>query len=112
MLDAATLREDLAVMEKQIQFNPNDNDLVNRYLTYARKVREINIARTVMSLHGISQLKDASLENRLLRPHYHSCRGARRSDPAKPSLCCSRVRNWPVPDLSPEHREVRLLKVI
>ncbi|WP_283810263.1 hypothetical protein [Bradyrhizobium sp. UNPA324] len=41
MLDAATLREDLAVMEKQIQFNPNDNDLVNRYLTYARKVREI-----------------------------------------------------------------------
>ncbi|RXH05196.1 hypothetical protein [Bradyrhizobium vignae] len=41
MLDAATLREDLAVMEKQIQFNPNDNDLINRYLTYARKVREI-----------------------------------------------------------------------
>ena len=41
MLDAATLREDLADMEKQIQFNPNDNDLINRYLTYARKVREI-----------------------------------------------------------------------
>jgi len=41
MLDAATLREDLAAIEKQIQFNPNDNDLINRYLTYARKVREI-----------------------------------------------------------------------
>ena len=41
ILDAATLREDLDVMEKQIQFNPNDNDLINRYLRYARKVREI-----------------------------------------------------------------------
>ncbi|MDH6263054.1 hypothetical protein [Bradyrhizobium sp. BR13661] len=41
MLDAATLRKDLAVMEKQIRFNPNDHDLVNRYLTYSRKVREI-----------------------------------------------------------------------
>ncbi|WP_157449966.1 hypothetical protein [Bradyrhizobium sp. ARR65] len=40
-LDAATLREDLAIMEKQIQLKPNDNDLINRYLTYARKVREI-----------------------------------------------------------------------
>ena len=41
ILDAATLREDLAVMEKQIRFNPKDNDLINRYLTYSRKVREI-----------------------------------------------------------------------
>ncbi|QOZ47304.1 hypothetical protein XH89_30335 [Bradyrhizobium sp. CCBAU 53340] len=41
MLDAATLREDLAVMEKQIRFNPNDRDLINKYLTYSRKVREI-----------------------------------------------------------------------
>ena len=41
MLDAATLREDLAVMEKQIRFNPNDYDLIGKYLTYARKVREI-----------------------------------------------------------------------
>ena len=28
-------------MEKQIQSNPNGNDLVKRYLTYARKIREI-----------------------------------------------------------------------
>ncbi|MCP3459599.1 hypothetical protein [Bradyrhizobium sp. CCGUVB23] len=41
MLDAAALREDLAAMEKQIRFNPNDYDLINKYLTYARKVREI-----------------------------------------------------------------------
>ena len=41
MLDAATLREDLAAIEKEIEFNPNDSDLINRYLTYARKVREI-----------------------------------------------------------------------
>jgi hypothetical protein len=41
MLNAATLREDLAAMEKQIQFNPNNSDLISRYLTYARKVREI-----------------------------------------------------------------------
>jgi hypothetical protein len=41
MLDAATLREDLAAIEKQIQFNPNDNNLISRYLTYARKVREL-----------------------------------------------------------------------
>ncbi len=41
LLDAAALREDLGAMEKQIRFNPNDNDLIHRYLTYARKVREI-----------------------------------------------------------------------
>ncbi|MDN5001256.1 hypothetical protein ACFQZO_10205 [Bradyrhizobium sp. GCM10027634] len=41
MLEAAILPEDLAVIEKQIQLNPNDNDLINRYLKYARKVREI-----------------------------------------------------------------------
>ena len=41
MLDAATLREDLAAIEKQIQFNPNDTNLISRYLTYARKVREL-----------------------------------------------------------------------
>jgi hypothetical protein len=40
-LDADTLREDLAIMERQIRFTPNDNDLLRRYLTYARKVREI-----------------------------------------------------------------------
>jgi len=41
MLDAASLREDLEAMEEKIRFNPNDRDLVARYLTYARKVREI-----------------------------------------------------------------------
>ncbi|MGY8682711.1 hypothetical protein Q2941_33790 [Bradyrhizobium sp. UFLA05-153] len=41
MLDPAALREDLAAMEKQIRFSPNDYDLINKYLTYARKVREI-----------------------------------------------------------------------
>jgi hypothetical protein len=41
MLDAATLREDLAAIEKEIEFNPNDSDLIKKYLTYARKVREI-----------------------------------------------------------------------
>jgi hypothetical protein len=40
-LDAATLREDLAAIEKQIQLNPNDNDLIDRHLTYARKIREM-----------------------------------------------------------------------
>ena len=41
MLDAATLREDLAAIEKELQFNTNDSNLINRFLTYARKVREI-----------------------------------------------------------------------
>jgi hypothetical protein len=40
-LDAATLRADLAAIEEQIQLNPNDNDLIDRHLTYARKIREI-----------------------------------------------------------------------
>jgi hypothetical protein len=40
-LDAATLREDLAAIEKQIQLNPNDNELIDRHLTYARKIREM-----------------------------------------------------------------------
>jgi len=41
VLDAATLREDLAAIEKQIQLNPNDNELIDRHLTYARKIREM-----------------------------------------------------------------------
>ena len=40
-LNAAALREDLAAMEQQIQLNRNDRDLIDRYLTYARKVREM-----------------------------------------------------------------------
>ena len=39
-LNITLVREDLAAIEEQIQFNPNDNNLINRYLTYARKVRE------------------------------------------------------------------------
>jgi hypothetical protein len=41
MLDAAALREDLAAMEQQIQLNRNDHDLIDRYVSYARKVRDI-----------------------------------------------------------------------
>ncbi|HLG79522.1 MAG TPA: hypothetical protein VKY22_00780 [Bradyrhizobium sp.] len=41
VLDAATLREELAAIENQIQLNPRDIDLINRHLTYARKIREI-----------------------------------------------------------------------
>jgi hypothetical protein len=41
MLDAATLREELAAIENQIQLNPKDNNLIYRHLTYARKIREI-----------------------------------------------------------------------
>ena len=40
-LDTAALREDLAAMEQQIRLNRNDHDLIDRYLAYARKVREI-----------------------------------------------------------------------
>ncbi len=67
MLDAATLREDLAVMEKQIQFNPNDNDLIKRYLTYARKVREIEYRENGFVTARNQPPGNASLENRLLR---------------------------------------------
>jgi len=41
MLDAATLREDLAAIERQIRLKPNDSNLLSRYLAYARKIREI-----------------------------------------------------------------------
>jgi hypothetical protein len=41
VLDAASLREDLAAIEKQIERNPTDNNLINRHMMYARKVREI-----------------------------------------------------------------------
>ena len=61
MLDAATLRKDLAAMEKQIQLNPNDNDLVDRYLTYARKVREIEYRENGY----VSARKSATQERRL-----------------------------------------------
>ena len=41
VLDAETLREELAAIENQIQLNPRDVDLINRHLIYARKIREI-----------------------------------------------------------------------
>ncbi|WP_407179391.1 hypothetical protein [Bradyrhizobium sp. STM 3562] len=62
MLDTATLREDLALMEKQIQFNPNDNDLVNRYLTYARKIREIEYRENGYVTARNESSSNASLE--------------------------------------------------
>ncbi len=42
ILDAAGLRDDLAVMERQIESNPGDHHLVARYLAYARKLREFD----------------------------------------------------------------------
>jgi hypothetical protein len=41
MLDVATLREELAAIEKQIQFDSRDGTLISRYLTYARKIRKL-----------------------------------------------------------------------
>jgi len=40
MFDAATLREELAVMEDKLKQNPRDSDLLNRYMLYARKLRQ------------------------------------------------------------------------
>jgi hypothetical protein len=57
-LDAAALREDLAAMEQQIQLNRNDRDLIDRYLTYARKVREIEFRE-----NGYVTARDHSLES-------------------------------------------------
>src|SRR5262249_53358327 len=62
MLDVAMLREDLAAMEKQIRFNPNDYDLIKRYLTYARKVREIEYCENGYVTARKQPLKNASFE--------------------------------------------------
>ncbi len=67
-LDAATLREDLAAMERQIRFNPNDRSLIERYLTYARKVRAIEFRENGYVTARNQLSKDASLEGRLLGP--------------------------------------------
>lgn len=40
MFDAATLREELAVMEEKLKLNPRNDELVNRYMLYARKLRQ------------------------------------------------------------------------
>lgn len=67
ILDAATLREDLVAMEKQIQFTPNDNDLINRYLRYARKVREIEYHENGYVTVRNQLSKDAGCEGRSRR---------------------------------------------
>jgi len=76
MLDAATLREDLAALEKQIQSNPNDINLIERYLTYARKVREIEYSENGFVTARASTPKNATSESRLLR------------QPLEDSPCC------------------------
>jgi hypothetical protein len=65
--DAATLRDDLAALEKQIQRNPNDNDLVKRYLAYARKIREIEYRENGYVTARRPSLKSTTLEPRLPR---------------------------------------------
>jgi hypothetical protein len=65
ILDAAVLREDLAAMERQIQFNPSDNDLINRYLRYARKVREIEYRENGYVTVRNQASKHAGFESRL-----------------------------------------------
>jgi hypothetical protein len=65
MLDAATLREDLADMQRQIQLDPSDNDVIDRYLTYARKVREIEYRDNGYVTARNRPPKNASSESRL-----------------------------------------------
>ena len=76
MLDAATLREDLAAMEEQIQLTPNDSDLLQRYLTYERKIREIEYCENGYVTARASTPKNATSESRLLR------------QPLEDSPCC------------------------
>jgi hypothetical protein len=66
MLDAATLREDLAAMEEQIQLTPNDSDLLQRYLTYERKIREIEYCENGYVTARSRPARNISLENRPL----------------------------------------------
>jgi len=40
MFDAATLREELAVMEDKLKQSPRNDELLNRYMLYARKLRQ------------------------------------------------------------------------
>lgn len=61
-LDAAALREDLAAMAQQIQLNRNDRDLIDRYLTYARKVREIEFRENGYVTARDQLPEDAGLE--------------------------------------------------
>jgi dTDP-D-glucose 4,6-dehydratase len=61
-MDAASLRDDLAAMERQIRFNPGNHDLIRRYVTYARKVREIEFRETgyVTARHQPSERTSAA----------------------------------------------------
>jgi hypothetical protein len=61
MLNAATLREDLAAIEKQIQFNHKDDELINTYLTNARKLREIEFCENGYVTARISAPKERGL---------------------------------------------------
>jgi hypothetical protein len=40
MFDAATLREELAILEDKLKQNPRNDELLNRYMMYARKLRQ------------------------------------------------------------------------
>ena len=40
MFDAATLREELEAMEAKLRLTPNDHVLVNRFVNYARRLRQ------------------------------------------------------------------------
>lgn len=41
MFDAATLREEMAALEKLIPLEKNKTLLINRYVNYARQLREL-----------------------------------------------------------------------
>lgn len=40
LFDAITLREELAAIERQLKDRPNDSTLINRYVNYARQLRQ------------------------------------------------------------------------
>ena len=82
-LDAAALRKDLAAMEKQIQLNRKANDLINRYLAYFRKVREIEYREKGYVTARNQPPPNENLESRLLR------------QVLKDSQCCLHTRQRP-----------------
>lgn len=41
MFDAATIREELAAIEKALKDRPSNADLLNRYVLYSRKLRQM-----------------------------------------------------------------------
>lgn len=40
MFDAATLREEMEAIEAKLKQNPRNSELINRYIGYARKLRQ------------------------------------------------------------------------